>query len=156
MTVTGGLAQPDAVRKRVAVRTFSMQTGAGSGFTTSVTEGGPVDGENMKTESLGSQIIEGVKADGTRTTITIPAGAVGNERPIEIVSERWYSPDLQTVVKSTHNDPRMEETVYRLININRSEPPQALFVVPADYTVTDNQMRIKMIEEQKALMRNKE
>jgi hypothetical protein len=157
IAITGSMAQPDVVRKRVAVRTYSTQAQMGGAiggvFTAAVSSAGvPADGENMKTESLGKQLIEGVQADGTRTTVTIPAGAVGNERPIEIVSERWYSPDLQTVVKSTHNDPRMEETVYRLINISRNEPPQSLFVAPADYAVTDNEVRMKMIDEQKAIL----
>ena len=157
MTVTGSMAQPDLLKKRVAVRTYSAQSQMGgvSGgvFTTSVSSAGvPADAENMKSESLGTQLIEGVRADGTRTTVTIPAGAVGNERPIEIVSERWYSPELKTVVKSTHNDPRMEETVYRLTNISRNEPPQSLFVAPADYTVTENEVRMKLIDEQKAIL----
>jgi hypothetical protein len=51
-----------------------------------------------------------------RTTITIPAGEIGNERAIEIVSERWYSPELQLVVMTRHSDPRTGETVYRLTN----------------------------------------
>ncbi len=79
--------------------------------------------------------LEGVQADGTRTVMTIPAGQIGNERPIEIVSERWYSPELETVVMTKPPDPRMGETVYRLANINRAEPAHALFEVPADYTV---------------------
>jgi TonB family protein len=91
-----------------------------------------------KTESLGKQTIEGVEAEGTRTTATIPAGEIGNERPIEIVSERWYSPELQVVVMSRHSDPRFGETSYRLTNIDRGEPARSLFEVPADYTVTDN------------------
>lgn len=90
-----------------------------------------------KTEALGKQTIEGVEAEGTRSTITIPAGEIGNERPIEIISERWYSPELQTVVMTKSSDPRMGETVYRLTNINRSEPARSLFEVPADYTVKE-------------------
>ena len=86
-------------------------------------------------ESLGRQIIEGVQAEGTRTVMTIPAGQIGNERPIEIVSERWYSPELQTVVMTRNADPRMGETVYKLTGINRAEPPHSLFEIPADYTV---------------------
>src|SRR5205807_967540 len=54
--------------------------------------------QNIRTESLGRQTVEGIPADGTRTTITIPAGQMGNELPIQIVTERWYSPDLQTEV----------------------------------------------------------
>jgi len=88
-----------------------------------------------KTESLGKQVIEGVEAEGVRSVITIPEGRIGNDRPIEIISERWYSPELQTVVLSKHNDPRFGETVYRLTNINRAEPPQTMFEIPADYKV---------------------
>ena len=90
-----------------------------------------------KTESLGKQIVEGVAAEGTRNTTTIPAGEIGNERPLEIVFERWYSPELQTVVMTRHSDPRFGETVYRLTNINRDEPARSLFEVPADYTVKE-------------------
>jgi hypothetical protein len=90
-----------------------------------------------KTESLGKQVIEGVEAEGVRSVITIPEGRIGNDRPIEIVSERWDSPELQTVVLSKHNDPRFGETVYRLTNINRAEPAQTMFEVPADYKVEE-------------------
>ena len=91
--------------------------------------------DNARSESLGKQAIEGVDAEGTRKTIEIPAGEIGNERPIEIVFERWYSPELQVVVMTKHSDPRFGETTYRLTNINRSEPAGELFQVPADYTV---------------------
>ena len=91
------------------------------------------DGES-KTESLGTQTIEGVQATGTRTTRTIPAGEIGNERPIEITSEVWTSPDLQTVVLSKRSDPRMGETVYKLTNIQRAEPDPSLFQVPSGFT----------------------
>lgn len=93
--------------------------------------------QSAKTESLGKQTIEGVEAEGTRTTMTIPAGEIGNERAIEVVSERWYSPELQVVVMTKHSDPRMGETTYRLTNINRSEPAKSLFEVPADYTIKE-------------------
>ncbi|MGE0132828.1 MAG: hypothetical protein AB7U82_32515 [Blastocatellales bacterium] len=90
-----------------------------------------------KTESLGKQMMEGVEAEGARSVITIPEGQIGNDRPIEIVSERWDSPALQTVVLSKHNDPRFGETVYRLTNINRAEPARTLFEAPADYKLEE-------------------
>jgi hypothetical protein len=90
-----------------------------------------------KTESLGKQVIEGIEAEGTRSTITIPVGKIGNDRPITIVAERWYSPMLQTVVMSKHSDPRIGETLYRLTNINRSEPARSLFEVPSDYRIEE-------------------
>ncbi|HKQ92613.1 MAG TPA: hypothetical protein VJZ77_18280 [Blastocatellia bacterium] len=88
-------------------------------------------------EQLGAQSIEGVAAEGTRVTFTIPAGKIGNERPIVTVNERWYSQELQAVVLSKNSDPRMGETTYRLTNIDRSEPDPSLFQVPTDYTVEE-------------------
>jgi TonB family protein len=98
-----------------------------------------------KTESLGKQTIEGVEAEGTRTVQTIPAGAVGNERPIEIVRERWYSPELQMVVLNRSVDPRVGETTMRLTNILRSEPDASLFQIPSDYTINEGD-NFKMME----------
>jgi hypothetical protein len=96
-------------------------------------------------EDLGTQTVEGVNAVGTKITITIPAGQIGNERPIEIVDERWFSPDLQTMVMTRHSDPRAGETVYRLTNINRVEPDHSLFEVPADYTLREEApMRLRV------------
>ena len=97
--------------------------------------------KNTTVEQLGKQTIEGVEAEGTRATTTIPAGEIGNERPIVITSERWYSPELQTVVMTRRSDPRQGETTYRLTNINRSEPPRSLFEVPADYTIKESPAR---------------
>ncbi len=98
--------------------------------------GGP-NRHDAKEESLGKKIIAGVEAEGTRSTITIPAGEIGNEQPILIVSERWYSPQLQTVVMSKHSDPRMGETTFQLTNLSRDEPAHSLFEVPSDYTVKE-------------------
>ncbi len=89
-------------------------------------------------QQLGTKVVEGVQADGTRTTLTIPAGQIGNDNPIQIVDEVWRSADLQVIVHSEHSDPRMGTTVYSLQNISRSDPSPALFQVPADYTVTDS------------------
>ena len=87
--------------------------------------------------SLGTQVMEGVKVEGTRTVMRIEAGKIGNDRPIEVVSERWYSPELQVVVMTKHSDPRFGETSYKLTGIDRREPPPALFQVPPDYKVVE-------------------
>jgi hypothetical protein len=89
----------------------------------------------VKKEDLGTQTIGGVAAQGTRYTRTIPAGQIGNDKPISIVNERWFSTDLQVVVKSTRTDPRFGSTTYTLTNIQRQEPAATLFAVPSDYTV---------------------
>jgi hypothetical protein len=91
--------------------------------------------EDVKTESLGVQMMEGVSVEGKRTTRTIPAGQIGNVQPIETVSEVWYSPDLQAVVMSKHSDPRFGETTYQLTGIQRAEPDHSLFEVPPGYTI---------------------
>ena len=91
-------------------------------------------GEKPVVESLGTQFMEGVAVEGTRTTLTIPAGQIGNEQPINIVSERWFSPDLKVLVMSRQSDPRFGETTYRLTNITRAEPSPQLFEIPADFT----------------------
>jgi hypothetical protein len=94
------------------------------------------DGD-VKSEKLGTRDIEGLTAEGTRTVVTLPAGSVGNQLPIEIVSERWYSPDLKVVLLTRRSDPRLGETIYRLTNIDRSEPPPDLFKVPDGFKVED-------------------
>jgi hypothetical protein len=86
-------------------------------------------------ESLGTQTIDGLVAEGTRITSTLPAGSIGNEQPFSTSVETWYSRDLQTVILRKRNDPRLGQTVYRLTDIHRGEPDASLFKVPADYKV---------------------
>jgi hypothetical protein len=93
---------------------------------------------NTKSEELGSQVMEGVSVQGKRVTRTIPAGEIGNDRPLEIVTETWYSPELQVVVMSRTTDPRSGDSVYKLTNVSRAEPDRSLFDVPADYQIRED------------------
>lgn len=111
------------------------------GGTTVFPRGRGQNAQNVKRESLGTQTIEGVQAQGTRVTRTIPAGQIGNEQPIQIVTETWYSPDLQMTILRKSSDPRRGETVTQVQNINRSEPAATLFQVPADFKVTEGGRR---------------
>jgi hypothetical protein len=90
---------------------------------------------NVKTESLGTQVVGGVTAQGTRTTRTIPAGQIGNQAPLVITIERWYSPELQTDVMRKEVNPQFGQTTFRLTNIVRAEPDPALFQVPPNYAI---------------------
>jgi hypothetical protein len=90
---------------------------------------------------LEHKVLEGVAVEGRKTTTTIPAGQVGNEQPLTIVSEQWRSPELNVLVMTRHSDPRSGESSYRLVNIVRAEPDRSLFMVPADYTVKDTAVR---------------
>ena len=98
---------------------------------------GPVNDANAVKTDLGKQTIEGVPAQGSKITRTIPAGQIGNEQPILITTETWYSPDLKVLVMSKTNDPRMGETIYKLANVQRTEPAATLFQPPDDYTVKE-------------------
>jgi hypothetical protein len=96
---------------------------------------------SLKKEDLGVQTINGISAQGTRFTRTIAAGQAGNAKPIIITNERWYSPDLQIVIKTVRSDPRFGETTYTVTNIQKQEPTAALFAVPSDYTVKQGGVR---------------
>jgi hypothetical protein len=98
-----------------------------------------LSGGTSKTESLGTKNIEGIDVEGSRTTTTIPAGTIGNERAIEIVYEKWYSKDLQLIIFSRHNDPGFGEQTYRLTNINRTDPATTLFSPPPDFKVINDE-----------------
>lgn len=148
--------QPEIVRivDPVAGMTYILDTGAKTAVKAPLKSGPRDAGVNPKerfklwrdaegskwqtvTESLGDQMMAGVDAQGTRTTETIPAGAIGNQKPIVVVSERWYSPDLQETIYSKRTDPRFGTTIYQLTNISRQEPDPSLFQVPADYKVEE-------------------
>jgi len=129
----GGQALDEAKKREIEQR---VQAGAGVKY---VAEGASL-GQVTK-EDLGQQVIEGVTATGTRTTTVIETGAIGNEQPIQVVSEQWYSPDLQTLLLTRHSDPRTGETTFRLAGIVRAEPDRSLFTLPPDYTVLGSAIR---------------
>lgn len=96
---------------------------------------GPENDGEAKTESLGTKTIEGVTVEGTRISFEIPAGQIGNQKPMEVVTENWFSPELQMMIMSRHTDPIAGEHLFRLTNIKREEQPADLFRVPAGFRV---------------------
>jgi hypothetical protein len=90
------------------------------------------------TENLGDQTINGIRATGTRITTTIPSGKMGNDKPIIVTSERWYSTDLKATVMTKHDDPWAGELQTQFTNVNASEPDSSLFTVPSDYKIVDD------------------
>ena len=138
LTSPSGTTPPPNARVAIETQQFSVGSGPVTGGMSYVFRSSGSNQNAVKTD-LGKQMIEDVLAEGTRTTMTIPAGEIGNERPIEIVSERWYSPELQLVVMTRHSDPRSGETTYKLTNINRSEQAKSLFEVPPGFTVKEMQ-----------------
>jgi len=100
------------------------------------------DSADAKTEDLGTQTMEGLLVAGTRTTHTIPAGQIGNDRPLSIVTEVWTSPDLKTIISSKRSDPRMGDQTFQLTNITRAEPDASLFTVPPDFKIVEGPQKI--------------
>ncbi|MGA2372829.1 MAG: hypothetical protein ACLPPV_10710 [Candidatus Korobacteraceae bacterium] len=92
-------------------------------------------GSDVTTESLGTKTILGLQATGTRVTRTIPAGQIGNTKPISVVTERWVSTDLQLPLTMTHNDPMMGTMISTVTSVTRGEPDASLFQVPSDYKI---------------------
>lgn len=101
--------------------------------------------KDAKSENLGERDFEGVRATGTRLTTTIPAGEINNERPIEIVSENWYSKDLKTTLMTKHSDPWAGDFTSRLTEINTNDPDPSLFMVPPGYNVVEDKLMDEML-----------
>jgi hypothetical protein len=123
-----------------------LPPGAGEKIKTTITVAAfesRLEGEKVTVEQLPARDIEGRRAEGTRRTTTIGAGAIGNELPIEVVSEEWTSPDLKILVMTERRDPRFGTSTYRVVNIIRAEPDRYLFEVPSDYTLRETRMMHK-------------
>ena len=154
----------EAMAKELGPKTFEIRTApaavalAGSGQTITTLNGdsaftfttGSATKYDSRTEELGTRDFEGVSADGTRRVTTIPEGAIGNERPIEVVYESWYSKELGLVVYSKHTDPRFGEQTYRVTNIVRAEPDPSLFTVPHGYKVLAEPARVYKVNSKPA------
>jgi hypothetical protein len=131
------------VEKRVIVRDAAAGDGLmpGPGTMHWVQEGSVGAGAQMilrdkadvQKKPLGKRLIEGVECEGTLSTLTIPEGRVGNDRPIEVTTETWRSAELKLDLLRRFNDPRFGETTYRVVNLVRAEQPRSLFEVPAGY-----------------------
>jgi hypothetical protein len=136
-----------AVAKAMLRTTSGGQTmGMAAGGVTTAAAGGTfffqkqvtvADRVEARAENLGTQTMQGVSVEGVRTTRTIAAGEIGNDRPIDIVTEVWTSPELKTIVYSKRSDPRMGEQTFQLTNIVRSDPEASLFAVPPDFKLVD-------------------
>jgi hypothetical protein len=91
--------------------------------------------KDVQRDQLGTKMISGYEASGDKVTRTIAAGEIGNQKPIEVVTERWFSNDLQLPVLSVHTDPMMGTATTKVTSVTRGEPDASLFQVPPDYKV---------------------
>ncbi len=136
-----GATQTMTYERREVTTAVGSGTGVGVGVGTSGgvfrVVGDKAALRNATRESLGKQTIEGVNAEGTREVATIEAGAIGNDRPIQVSTESWYSAELQMNVMTKHSDPRTGDESFRLTNIVRAEPAAYLFQPPAGYQINE-------------------
>ncbi len=130
-----GGAAPAGARGGRGARGGAMAAASGADLVVENAKRNP----NNTVEDLGMMTVNGVPARGTRVTTVIPAGAIGNDREFRSVDERWYSPDLDMLVKSVSTDPRFGTTTREMTNISRTNPDRSLFEVPADYKIVSNQ-----------------
>jgi hypothetical protein len=105
----------------------SSSTGSAPAKVKGSTSGTPVE------EELPAQLMSGLLARGSRVTVTIPAGTIGNGKDLKVVNERWYSDDMQILLKSSNSDPRFGTTSYELSDLVQAPPDPSLFQVPDSY-----------------------
>jgi hypothetical protein len=88
-------------------------------------------------ENLGKQFIAGLETVGTRETTVIEAGAIGNDSPILIKREYWYSPQLAVNLISKLQDPRIGMQNFEVSDITLGEPDAKLFELPGKSKIID-------------------
>jgi hypothetical protein len=136
--MAGMLASPPPAPVRLGVAT-------GSSANVGLARGSGTARDEVRTEDLGKQSLAGLLVKGTRTSTTIPLGEIGNDRPITITHEEWYSPDLKVVVRSEDSDPRSGTQTMELQGLTLGEADPALFRAPVGVTVREMPDITKML-----------
>lgn len=88
-------------------------------------------------EEIGTDTMEGLPVKGLRVTQTYVTGALGNDRPLSIFTESWYSPELHINLLTKKSDPRYGEQTVRVTELDRQEPDAVLFAVGAEYKIVN-------------------
>lgn len=88
-------------------------------------------------EQLGRSDVGGVEVTGTRETRFIAAGVLGNDRPISITKEFWYSPHLGLNMQVKRSDPRLGIQTFAVTEVSLAEPDPKYFQVPTGFKVVD-------------------
>ena len=91
----------------------------------------------LSRESLGTNVVDDLNVVGTRETLAISAGAVGNTQPLVATREFWYSPELQVNLSVTRKDPRDGTQALQLVDLSRAEPDPVMFQIPAGFVLQD-------------------
>jgi hypothetical protein len=98
----------------------------------------PTGKSDHKSESLGTQTLQGIEVEGLRMTTTWSAESQGTDKDLASVEEMWISNALGMAVMIKRTDFRWGTDTQQLENIQREEPDASLFVVPPDYSIVDD------------------
>jgi uncharacterized protein YecT (DUF1311 family) len=94
------------------------------------------DGKSVLTrEDLGKKTMDGVEVVGTRETRTFAPGAFGNDKPVVVTKEYWYSPQLQFDLSLTRIDPRNGTQKLEVTDLKLGEPGPEWFALPDGYRI---------------------
>jgi hypothetical protein len=105
------------------------------------TSAGPPPGPGRtspeETQDLGKQAISGLDTIGIRATSTIESGSIGNDNPLHITREYWYSPQLGVNLISKLQDPRFGTQTFEVVDIYQRDPDLVQFRVPPGSQIID-------------------
>ena len=91
-------------------------------------------------QQLGTQTIMGVEAKGYRLSTTMPAGIVGNDRPLVSTSESWMADGFDFAFRKIDYDPQTGTNTRELVNLNLGEPDLSAFQPPDGYKVKTTEL----------------
>ena len=94
------------------------------------------NGQGSRTvEDLGKKDIEGLETIGFRETTTVNPGVFGNDQPMIIIREFWYSPQLGINLISLLDSPQSGKQQFTVTHVSTAEPDPHFFTLPEGYSV---------------------
>jgi hypothetical protein len=100
-------------------------------------------------EELGVEVLDGMSLRHGRETVNYPAGFLGEKNAYAIVTDYWYSQELQAFVLIKQVGPKNIVQTLALRNITCENPVSSLFKIPKGYTI--HKMRMSAVETQNTL-----
>lgn len=92
----------------------------------------PID---IQREELGAEVIQGMQLRHGRETSRYPAGFAGRKEAYTVVTDYWYSQELQSFVLVKQVGPLDNVQTLTLRNVRHENPDRSLFTIPKGYKV---------------------
>jgi|SRR5277367_23038 len=90
-------------------------------------------------EEIGTDTMEGLAVKGVRVTQIYATGTLGNDRPLTVVTENWYSAELRINLLTKRTDPRHGVQTVRVTELKRDEPDAVLFAIGNEYKIVNEE-----------------